>query len=454
MYEALRRVCRGAFDSTESGERARAAQRVSRELPPEVRAIRHQWLGAGATPCAATHSVHEACDFSCTACYLTETANQTPPLPFELVADQLDQIRAFTGPAGNVQLTSGEVTLLPAAELARIVRYARAIGLDPMVMTHGETFNRDSAYLPTLMEAGLEKVGIHVDTTQRGRSGYGKDATEDDLMAVRDRFAELIRTTRKTTGRPLKAAHTFTVTEGNLHAVTKVTRWLVENADAFRMVSFQPTADVGRTRVGSVDGSTEVWDRVCEGIGHSMNPHTFVMGHPDCNSVCLAFVVRFGDEVRVMEVKREHATVDHLFFDRLCTGAFMGFYTDGVDRAELLGRVLRLFGRSPEYLWQWPAYGAYRLWDGNMGWLPRFFRALLTGKECRIDPIVIVVHNFMSRHELHTEVGQDRLAACSFKVPVDGRMVSMCELNGTELRHDLNRALQKRGESLPLWSGA
>ncbi len=454
MYEALSRFCRGAFDSTESQERARAAQRVSRELPPEVRAIRHQWLGAGTTPCAATHGVHEACDFSCTACYLPETANQTPPLPFERIAEQLDQIRAFAGPAGNVQLTAGEVTLLPAEELARVVRYARAIGLDPMVMTHGETFMRDSSYLRTLMEAGLEKVGVHIDTTQRGRLRYGKDTTEDDLMVVRDRFAELIRTARRTTRRTLKAAHTFTVTQQNLHAVAPVTRWLVENSDAFRMVSFHPAADVGRTRVRSVDSSTEVWDRVCEGIGHSMNPHTFVMGHPDCNSVCLAFVVRFGDEVRVMEVKREHAAIDHLFFDRLCAGAFMGFYTDGVDHAELLGRVLRLFARSPEYLWQWPAYGAYRLWDGNMNWFPRFVRALLTGKECRIDPIVIVVHNFMSRHELHTEAGRNRLAACSFKVPVDGRMVSMCELNGTELRRDLNRARQKRRESLPLWSGA
>lgn len=454
MNEALRKFFRGAFDSTEGQERARAREGIYRDLPPEVRAIRHQWLGSATTSCTATHSVHEGCDFSCTACYLTSTANQTPPLPFEKVAEQLDQIRKFTGPAGKVQLTAGEVTLLPASELARIVRYAREIGLDPMLMTHGATFHHDPGYLPTLMEAGLEKVAIHVDTTQRGRPGYGKETTEDDLMAVRDRFAELIRASRKTSGRPLKAAHTFTVTEGNLHAVPKVTRWLVENADAFRMVSFQPTADVGRTRVGSMGRSAEVWDGVREGVGQPVNPHTFVMGHPDCNSVCLAFAIRFGDEVRVMEVKREHAAIDNAFFDQLCEGAFMGFYTDGLDRAELLGRALRMFGRSPQYLWQWPAYIGYRLWDGNLSWLPRFVHALLTGKECRIDPIVIIVHNFMGRDELNADAGRARLAACSFKVPVDGQMVSMCELNGTELRHDLNRAVQKKSASLPLWTSA
>jgi hypothetical protein len=60
----------------------------------------------------------------------------------------------------------------------------------------------------------------------------------------------------------------------------------------------------------------------------------------------------------------------------------------------------------------------------------------------------------MSRDELHTDAGRARLDACSFKVPVDGQMVSMCELNGTALRHDLNRAVQKKSASLPLWPSA
>jgi len=35
----------------------------------------------------------------------------------------------------------------------------------------------------------------------------------------------------------------------------------------------------------------------------------------------------------------------------------------------------------------------------------------------------------MSPDELDTPLGQERLQACVFKLPVDGRMVSMCEMN-------------------------
>jgi hypothetical protein len=40
----------------------------------------------------------------------------------------------------------------------------------------------------------------------------------------------------------------------------------------------------------------------------------------------------------------------------------------------------------------------------------------------------------MSHDEIRTDTGRDRLAACAFKLPVDGRMVSMCEVNATGVR--------------------
>ena len=85
----------------------------------------------------------ERCDFGCTSCYLTPSANKTPALPFEEVARQLDTLRAALGPAGKVQITAGEVTLLPVEALGRIVDHARAIGLDPMVMSHGQRFDEE-----------------------------------------------------------------------------------------------------------------------------------------------------------------------------------------------------------------------------------------------------------------------------------------------------------------------
>jgi len=57
----------------------------------------------------------------------------------------------------------------------------------------------------------------------------------------------------------------------------------------------------------------------------------------------------------------------------------------------------------------------------------------------RIRPWILVVQGFMNREELSTPLGRERLGACVFRVPVGGRMVSMCELNATELRLELNR---------------
>ena len=441
-------IWQGAVELGGAKKREEARRRVFAELPEEIRRIRHQWLGTMSAGCTATHGLYEACDFSCTACYLPNTANSTPPLPFEEVKTQLDQIRAHTGPSGSLQLTAGEVTLLPVAELARIVRYARDIGLDPMVMTHGQTFAKDPGYLHTLMRAGLQKVGIHMDTTQRGRIGQAKDAREVDVMRTRDAFAALIREAREITGQRLYAAHTFTVTKDNIAEVPEVMRWFLRNVDAFRLISLQPTAEVGRTRVEALARSDDLWARVCEGIGLPLNSHTFTMGHPDCNSVCLFFVIRFGDEIRVMEVKRESKAIDARFVDELLSGAFQGFYSDDADLPELVGRWLGLFARSPKYLWQWPAYSMYRLTDGNLSWLPRFLKTVLADGDWQITPAAIVVHSFMSSSELGTERAKERLASCSFKVPVDGEMVSMCELNGAGIREQQNRKLQERLVSL------
>lgn len=440
FVEGLRAGFRGL-----GGERAGARARLRAALPDRVRDARHQWLGTISSGCAATHDVYERCNFSCTACYLSNEANQTPPLPFHEVKAQLDTIRATLGPGANAQITAGEVTLLPRDELVRIVRYARSIELDPMVMTHGQTFLDEPDYLYALMsEGGLEKVAIHIDTTQRGRPFLKKGMTETDLHPLRDRFAALIRQARVTTGRSLHAAHTFTVTQENLGSVHDVVRWVARNNDAFRMISLQPTADVGRTRIAAAKDLDAVWGGVEAGLGGAANRHTFTFGDADCNLTCLAWVVRFDDELHVLEVKRQGAAVDELFFDELMASAFTGFYTDGATGAELWGRFAGLLLRSPKLVWQWPAYSAYRAL-GAREWVKRFLSAVARGHAWSVRPLVVVVHNFMSRDELTTPRGRERLAACAFKVPVregahgELRMVSMCEMNGTELRARANR---------------
>jgi len=54
-------------------------------------------------------------------------------------------------------------------------------------------------------------------------------------------------------------------------------------------------------------------------------------------------------------------------------------------------------------------------------------------------PLMVVVHRFMEPGELQNELGRQRLEACVFKWPVDGEMVSMCEVNATNLMRELSQ---------------
>jgi hypothetical protein len=156
-------------------------------------------------------------------------------------------------------------------EVVELLRYARSLDLIPMLMTHGDSFRRRRGSSSRLMvEGGLTEVSIHVDTTQRGRRASG------GARAHRGRAQPAARGVRgdgargaAATGLPLRAATTMTVTRDNLDGVADVVRWLAGHADAFRLISFQPIAQVGRTEAGYGGGvSVEaLWDRVAEGLG-------------------------------------------------------------------------------------------------------------------------------------------------------------------------------------------
>ena len=69
---------------------------------------------------------------------------------------------------------------------------------------------------------------------------------------------------------------------------------------------------------------------------------------------------------------------------------------------------------------------------GN-GRVLRGVRKLLT-HETQLQPLVLVSHHFMSRDEIESDAGRERLAHCVFHVPMNGRLVSMCEVNAMGLR--------------------
>ena len=271
-----------------------------------------QGFGRQATGCGATIGVHPGCDFACTGCYLGAGANHVRPVQLSEIFRQLDRLRSWLGPKGNTQITDGEVTLLQEEDLVAILRYTRRIGLIPMVMSHGDTFRRRPGLLERLMiDGGLTEVSIHIDTTQRGRLGYRNADSEAALTGLRDECAQMIRTARRRTGLPLRAATTLTITRDNVTEVPLVVDWCLRNRDAFGMLSFQPVAQVGRTHEGLQAVTVrELWDRIEEvlaGYGLAQRgPGILAFGHPDCTRIeLLGVYARRGGPTRVLTIVRD-----------------------------------------------------------------------------------------------------------------------------------------------------
>lgn len=392
-----------------------------------------QTVGRFATGCGATHGVYERCNFGCTACYLGENANRQKPMPFEEVKAQLDELRKYLGPGGNVQITSGEVTLLPVEDLCRIVAYARSLGLSPMVMTHGDVLLHDRAYLEQLIvEAGLTKLSFHVDITQRGRKGWSRPESEAQLNEVRSLIAQMLRDTKRKTGRKIKCATTMTINQHNLGQIKDVLPHFLENVDAFRILSFQPQAKTGRTKKDDGADADEVWQALQQAFGEELNPHALRFGHRDCNRIAMLLRFRISDTRAIhMQAVRPNNDMDRKFLDRLMRD-FRGVTMNDANLREYVGKALGMLVRKPWWLGIAGWYAARRSWQERRH-IPAVLGAALRGR-LRIRPFAFVVHAFMDRSELDTEKGRERLDACVFRLPVDGRMVPMCEMNGTEIR--------------------
>lgn len=408
-----------------------------------------QILGRKATGCGATVGVQPRCDFSCTGCYLGAEANRVPALPTAAVLAQLDQMRAWLGPKSNVQISDGEATLRPTGELIEILRYARAIGVVPMLMTHGDSFRRRPGLLERLMvEGGLTEVGIHVDITQRGRLGYQVPRSEAELMPLREEFAALVRVARRTTGRPLRCATTVTVTAGNLSGVADVVRWCVRNRDVFGLVSFQPLAQVGRTRKGLAGIEVaDLWrevGRATAGFGAPLATGAPIhFGHPDCTRIVPFVAVERRARrsepdapVRLLQLIRDDPEDAAFLEEFLETGLAGAAFRD--DRPlEFTARLAGLLRHGGGW-----TLGRGRRWlAGRLGRelglsLPRLALDLLAGR-LRLSGFTVSSHHFMSPAEARTTAGQARLAACVFRLPAHGEMVPMCQMNAGGVRERL-----------------
>jgi len=418
-------------------------------------AIPGQMYGLQFAGCGATLGAMPRCDFACTGCYLGAGANRVPAAPLAELEGQMRVLRERIGPWGNLQITDGEITLRPAEDLVALLKMARRLELLPMLMSHGDTFRRRPELLARLVEeGGLREVSIHIDTTQRGRSGFRfhPGLCEEDLDPLRDEFAAMLREVRRRTGVKLNAAMSVTVTPENLAGVPAIVRWCLKNPDAFRVLSCQPVAPVGRTQagLGGGIGREALWERIAEGIGPGdgapgppegardprelLERGRLVFGHPDCNRIVMGLVARSHGAA-----PRFHPLL--LRGDPRSEGIARGFLErwGGVNfradtRAEALARAAGMFLRTPGFfLTRLPPYLA--------GWLRRleprqplrFLAALAAGRR-RLDLFTVMSHHFMGPAELATPRGRERAALCVFQVARGEELVSMCEVNAGGLR--------------------
>ncbi len=433
-------------------------------LPEALRTPR-QMLGRQGNGCGATIGAMPRCDFACRGCYLNDGANKVPPASMDELKAQMRALRPMLGPAGNLQITDGEVTLRDTDEVIELLQYARSLELVPMLMTHGDSLRRRPGLLERLIiEGGLRELSIHVDTTQRGRKGAAWSGVHDEgaLNALRDEFARMLRVAIRSTGIRIRSATTLTVTRDNLDGVPAVMEWLARNADVFHMVSFQPIAQVGRTEDGLGGGVTAeaLWEQIATGLAHSTSRTSEAkalldrgskwLGHPDCNRFVHGLVYESRSGRPVFHPIRDDADqVDRRIVDGfLRRFGGISFRADDT-RATRYARMLGVLARAPLFvLSSLPVYATHWLRRFGTGRPWHAAKALLQGN-ARVHGLAIVSHHFMSAPELATARGQERLAQCVFHLSVNGELKSMCEVNALGIREQYYAQLSRARSSSP-----
>jgi len=361
-----------------------------------------QWSGAQligrAVPigCVALE-ITQRCNLDCTLCYLSESSQAVKDLPLPELYRRIVDIASRYGAGTNLQITGGEPTLRPRAELIAIVRRAVAAGLRPALFTNGICASR--SLLAELCAAGLREVAFHVDTTQQ-RKGY---ATEAALNIVRDEYIARARSL------PLAVYFNTTVHDGNFAELPALVRFFVSRSDAVRVASFQLQAETGRGVLGARSAlitPASVSEQIGRGAGAPLDFDAVRVGHARCNRYALALIVNGKvydalDERRFIE--RYIAETAALPVDRLSW--------------RRSARALAVHGlRHPAFLF------------AGLGWLVRkgwqMKRDLLAARG-RVRKLTFFVHNFMDAAHLEEE----RIRACVFAVATSTGPVSMCQLN-------------------------
>lgn len=341
--------------------------------------------------------VTQRCNLDCTLCYLSEHAEATRDPPLAELLVRIDEIAAMFGPNTDIQISGGDPTLRPIADLVAIVRRIRALGMRSSLFTNGILASR--ALLARLAREGLNDVAFHVDMTQQ-RKGFD---SESDLDRLRSEYIDRAR------GLGLQVFFNTTVFSGNLHEVAHLVRFFARHVDVVRFASFQLGADTGRgvTRNrGAAVNQESVIAQIRRGAGVDLSFDTFLAGHPRCNRAAMALVAggRFVD----------------LLAERDLAIEVMNRTTGIVANRDRPFRTAAAFAlavlRQPDLVMQ------------SIGWTLRAVWRLRAGLAPGRGPsgkLTFFLHSFMDASALE----QERLDTCVFMAATPQGFMSMCEFN-------------------------
>ncbi len=440
-----------AFKNPFDPEKLDYLKRRWEELPEELRTP-VQISGRHLTHCGFILGA-SYCSFHCTHCYLPKNANEVPIPSLDEVKEMIDANRRFQGPGGGLQITGGDVADAywragRADELVEIIRYAHAAGVVPMLMTHGQTLIEQPEFFERLVvEGGLRQVSVHIDMTQAGRHGFpiNRIKSEADLHPVREAFTQLAWDIRRRTGAKLEYALSFTVTEKNVDDVAEVIRWYLadpKRTKIWRMLSFQPEADTGRTLFSKSRATPEeVWKSIQEATGFPVRRDASIFGHPDCNSWCSLLVSDSGQYAPLLPDDPHLYKLWGKVLSRI-GGLSLVMDDAGTPPYKIASVLLRNAGLATQLLWAFGRLVLERKIPARLIW------SALRGK---VHTVGVGMHNFMDATQVASASTdptiQARLDACVFKGAVkqngEWTAVPMCRMNESMWRNVYKERLEK-----------